>query len=54
MNDFKESNKIIQRILDNHKTRFFGTRRIRNNKRINTSDEDTCNDPKKTYSYVCY
>jgi hypothetical protein len=28
----------MQGILDNHKTQFFGTRRIRNNKRINASD----------------
>jgi hypothetical protein len=48
MNDFKEPNKTMQRILDKHKTQFFGTRRIRNNKRINTSgDEDNIrNDPK--------
>jgi hypothetical protein len=30
MNDFKEPNKTMQRILDKHKTQFFGTRRIRN------------------------
>jgi hypothetical protein len=47
MNDFKEPNKTMQRILDKHKTQFFGTRRIRNNKRVNTSDEDIGNDPKK-------
>jgi hypothetical protein len=33
MNDFKEPNKTMQRIFDKYKTRFFGTRRIRNNKR---------------------
>jgi hypothetical protein len=51
MNDYKEQNKTMQRILEKHKTQLFGTRRIRNNKRINTSDnsnnEDTHNDPKK-------
>jgi hypothetical protein len=46
MNDFKEPNKTMQRILDKHKTRVFGTRRIRN--RVNDSNnEDTRNDPKK-------
>jgi hypothetical protein len=34
MNDFKEPNKTMQRILDKHKSQFFDTRRIRNNKRI--------------------
>jgi hypothetical protein len=38
MNDFKEPNKTMQRILDKHKIQFFGTRRIKNNTRINTSD----------------
>jgi hypothetical protein len=50
MNDFKEPNKTMQRILDKHKTRFYNARRIRNNKRINidnTNDNDTRNDPKK-------
>jgi hypothetical protein len=50
MNDFKELNKTMQRILAKYKTRFFGTRRIRNNKKINISDnsnEDILNDPKK-------
>jgi hypothetical protein len=32
MNDFKEPNKTMQTILDKNKTRFFGTRRIRNDK----------------------
>ena len=50
MNDFKEPNKTMQRILDKHKTRFFGTRRIRNSKRDNTNDNDTRNDPKKQIS----
>jgi hypothetical protein len=42
MNNFKESNKTMQKISDKHKTQFFSTRRIRNNKRINydnTNDE---------------
>jgi hypothetical protein len=50
MNDFKEPNKTMQRILDKHKTRFFGTRRIRNSKRKiddTSANEDTRNDPKK-------
>jgi hypothetical protein len=48
MNDFKEPNNTMQRILDKHKTRFFGTRRIRNNKRnIDNTSDDTRNDPKK-------
>jgi hypothetical protein len=44
MNDFKEPNKTMERILDKHKTQFFGTRRIR--KRV-IGNEDTRNDPKK-------
>ena len=54
MNDFKEPNKTMQRILDKHKTQFFGTRRIRNNKKINvsSSDEDIRNDPKKQIAYT--
>jgi hypothetical protein len=48
MNDIKEPNKTMERILDKHKTQFFGTRRIRNNKRLNPSDNtDIRNDPKK-------
>jgi hypothetical protein len=48
INDFKEPNKTMQRILDKHKTQFFGTRRIRNNNRINDSNnDDSRNDPKK-------
>jgi hypothetical protein len=47
MNDFKEPNKTMQRILDKHKSQFIDTRRIRNNKRVNTSDEDTLDHPKK-------
>jgi hypothetical protein len=30
MNDFKEPNKTIQRILEKHKLNFFGTRRVGN------------------------
>jgi hypothetical protein len=48
MNDFKEPNKTMQRILDKHKSQFFVMRKIRNNKRVNTSDDDSKNnDPKK-------
>jgi hypothetical protein len=47
MNDFKEPNKTMQMILDKYKTQFFGTRRIRNNKRINVSDDESRNDHKK-------
>jgi hypothetical protein len=48
MNDFKEPNKTMQRILDKHKTQFFGTRRIRNNKRVTDNiNDDSRNDPKK-------
>jgi hypothetical protein len=41
MNDFKEPNKTMQRKLDKHKAQFFGSRKIRNNKRNieNTNDE---------------
>jgi hypothetical protein len=38
----------MQTILEKHKTQFNGTRRIRNNKRINNNkNEDPRNDPKK-------
>jgi hypothetical protein len=40
----------MQRILNKHKNQFFITRKIRNNKRVNTSDDDNnnrTNDPKK-------
>jgi hypothetical protein len=46
MNYFKEPNKTMQRILDNHKSQFFGMRRFRNDKRI-TDNTGKNNDPKK-------
>jgi hypothetical protein len=48
MNYFKEPNKTRQRILDKHKSQFFDTRKIRNNKRnIDNKNEDIRNYPKK-------
>jgi hypothetical protein len=47
MNDFKEPNKTMQRILEKHKTQFFGMRRFRNDKINNTNEKDNLsNDPK--------
>jgi hypothetical protein len=51
MNDFKEPNKTIQRILEKHKSQFFDMIRFENNKRVadNTNDDNNHknNDPKK-------
>jgi hypothetical protein len=49
MNDFKEPNKTMQRILDKHKTQFFGMKRFWNDKRNKNDDDNTRynNDPKK-------
>jgi hypothetical protein len=51
MNDFKEPNKTMQRIIENHKSQFFGMRRF---KRVNDDNNiHKHNDPKKTNSNVC-
>jgi hypothetical protein len=50
MNDFKELNTKMQRILDKYKSQFFGMRRFRNDKRITDITYDNTrknNDPKK-------
>jgi hypothetical protein len=49
MNDFKEPNKTMQRILDKHRSQFFGMRRFRNDKRNKIDDDNTRknNVPKK-------
>jgi hypothetical protein len=49
MNDFKEPNKTMQRILEKHKSQLFGMRRFRNDKRNKIDDKNTRknNDPKK-------
>jgi hypothetical protein len=39
----KNQIKQCKRILDKHKTQFFGSRRIRNNKRVNISNTDNTN-----------
>jgi hypothetical protein len=44
MNDFKEPNMTMQRILGKHKSQFFGMRRLRNDKR---EIDNTNNDHKK-------
>jgi hypothetical protein len=49
MNDFKEPNKTMQKILDKHKTQFFGSRKIRNNKRVNTTVDCNKNDDSRNY-----
>jgi hypothetical protein len=47
MNDFREPKKIMQRILEKHKSQFFGMRRFKNNKRITDDDNTLKNiDPK--------
>jgi hypothetical protein len=53
LNDFKEPIKTMQRILDIYKSQFFGMRRLRNNKRNNTSDKDNHSNDPKTDSFVC-
>jgi hypothetical protein len=50
MNDVKEPNKTMKNILESHKSQFIGTRRIRNNKRINTSNIDNTNDDSRNDS----